>query len=77
MRTRVLIAAAVNSADLKSEFERLGKYFSFYNTERPHQAFGYRTPAEVYYNVHQPSDRKNSDNGMSFSRGSGGVFDCE
>ena len=25
----------------------LGKYFRFYNTERPHQALGYRTPAEV------------------------------
>jgi putative transposase len=27
----------------------LGKYFSFYNTERPHQSLGYRTPAEVYW----------------------------
>lgn len=26
----------------------LGKYFRFYNTIRPHQALGYRTPAEVY-----------------------------
>ena len=26
----------------------LGNYFRFYNTERPHQALGYRTPAEVY-----------------------------
>jgi len=26
----------------------LGNYFSFYNTERPHQSHGYRTPAEVY-----------------------------
>jgi len=26
----------------------LGKYFSFYNTERPHQALGYWTPAEVF-----------------------------
>jgi putative transposase len=25
-------------------FERLGKYFSFYNTERPHQALDYQTP---------------------------------
>ncbi len=25
----------------------LGNYFRFYNTERPHQAHGYRTPAEV------------------------------
>ena len=26
----------------------LGNYFRFYNAERPHQALGYRTPAEVY-----------------------------
>lgn len=28
----------------------LGDYFAFYNTERPHQSLGYRTPAEVYFN---------------------------
>jgi len=26
----------------------LGNYFRFYNTERPHQALGYRTPTEVF-----------------------------
>ena len=26
----------------------LGNYFRFYNTERPHQSHGYRTPAGVY-----------------------------
>ena len=26
----------------------LGRYFAFYNTERPHQSLGYRTPAVVY-----------------------------
>jgi len=26
----------------------LGNYFRFYNTDRPHQTHGYRTPAEVY-----------------------------
>jgi putative transposase len=26
----------------------LGKYFRFYNTIRPHQSLGYRTPGEVY-----------------------------
>ena len=26
----------------------LGNYFHFYNTERPHQALGYRTPAQVF-----------------------------
>jgi putative transposase len=28
---------------------QLGQYFHFYNTERPHQSLGYRTPAEEYY----------------------------
>jgi putative transposase len=26
----------------------IGDYFRFYNTERPHQSLGYRTPAEVF-----------------------------
>ncbi len=26
----------------------IGAYLGFYNTQRPHQALGYRTPAEVY-----------------------------
>lgn len=26
----------------------IGSYFRFYNAERPHQALGYRTPAEVF-----------------------------
>ncbi len=29
----------------------LGNYFRFYNTERPHQALGYRTPAEVFNSI--------------------------
>ena len=27
----------------------LHSYFTFYNTERPHQSLGYRTPAEVHF----------------------------
>jgi putative transposase len=29
----------------------LGRYFGFYNDERPHQSLGYRTPAAVYREV--------------------------
>jgi len=29
----------------------IGNYFRFYNTERPHQTHGYRTPAEVYTTI--------------------------
>ena len=29
----------------------LGAYFRFYNTSRPHQSMGYRTPAEVYTDI--------------------------
>ena len=29
----------------------INDYFRFYNTERPHQALGYRTPAEVYTSI--------------------------
>jgi putative transposase len=29
----------------------IGDYFRFYNTERPHQALGYRTPTELYTTV--------------------------
>lgn len=27
----------------------VGKYFKFYNEEKPHQSLNYRTPAEVYF----------------------------
>ncbi len=36
----------------------LGEYFRFYNTDRPHQALGYRTPAEVHFGV-RGSERNN------------------
>jgi len=35
-------------ADPEEARRALGAYFGFYNRERPHQALGYRTPAEVY-----------------------------
>jgi putative transposase len=37
----------------------LGSYFRFYNTERPHQALGYQTPAEVF--ISTPVEATNED----------------
>jgi len=37
----------------------LGNYFRFYNTERPHQTHGYRTPAEVFTST--PVEATNGD----------------
>ena len=35
-------------ADGRRAKAELDAYFRFYNTQRPHQALGYRTPAEVF-----------------------------
>ena len=35
--------------DAKEARRELGAYFRFYNDQRPHQALGYRTAAEVYH----------------------------
>ena len=43
----------VNAGEARRE---LGAYFRFYNHRRPHQALGYRTPAEVFYG--QPVDEE-------------------
>jgi putative transposase len=39
----------IKGYDAVPELHRgLGRYFGFYNDERPHQSLGYRTPAAVY-----------------------------
>ena len=46
-------------ASPKAAREGLARYLAFYNGERPHQALGYRTPAEVYFapeEVHRPAE---------------------
>jgi putative transposase len=34
----------------------IGNYFRFYNTERPHQVLGYRTPGKVYFDAVEPTN---------------------
>ena len=43
---KVYLKAYANAVDARRE---LGAYFRFYNDQRPHQALGYRTPAEVFH----------------------------
>ena len=42
----VYLKAYANAVEARRE---LGAYFRFYNNLRPHQALGYRTPAEVFH----------------------------
>ena len=41
----VYLKAYENGREARSE---IGAYLSFYNTQRPHQALGYKTPTELY-----------------------------
>jgi putative transposase len=38
-----------NYENVEDARRNLGEYFGLYNQERPHQALGYRTPAEVHF----------------------------
>ena len=42
----VYLKAYANTTEARRE---LGAYFRFYNNQRPLQALGYRTPAEVFH----------------------------
>ena len=42
----VYLKAYANAKEARRE---LGAYFRFYDNQRPHQALGYRTPAEVFH----------------------------
>ena len=35
-------------------YDGIGAYLKFYNTQRPHQGLGYRTPQEVYFEHRRP-----------------------
>lgn len=40
----------------KDARRNIARYIEYYNSERPHQSLGYRTPAEVYYSQHFAED---------------------
>ena len=44
----VYLKAYANATEARRE---LSAYLRFYNDQRPHQALGYRTPAEVFHQV--------------------------
>ncbi len=48
----------------------LDSYFIFYNNQRPHQALGYRTPAEVFIRESAPSDERSMNGKWTPSRAS-------
>ena len=63
----VYLKAYGNATEARRE---LGEYFRFYNDRRPHQALGYRTPAEVFCGepvVKESKERRSSDQPVSVS----------
>ena len=60
----VYLKAYANAAEARRE---LGDYFRFYNDLRPHQALGYRTPAEVFHGEQEVGDEES--NARKCSRG--------
>ena len=52
----VYLKAYVNAGEAPRE---LGSYFRFNNNQRPHQALGYRTPAEVFHGEQEVGDESN------------------
>ena len=46
----VYLKAYAGATEARKELEA---YFRFYNIQRPHQALGYRTPAEVFFGNHE------------------------
>ena len=61
----VYLKAYSNGREAKDGLEA---YFHFYNTQRPHQALGYRTPAEVFSGDSVRSDEQSKERRWSPSR---------
>ena len=56
----VYLKAYADGRQAKSD---LNGYFCFYNTQRPHQALGYCTPAEVFNEDSAQSDEHTAEEG--------------
>jgi putative transposase len=54
----VYLKAYANGREAKAG---LGAYFHFYNTQRPHQALGNRTPGEVFNRESMPSHEQSTE----------------
>jgi putative transposase len=51
--------------DVDAARQGLGEYLAFYNTDRPHQGLGYRTPWEVHYGLPGKSRRRHAHHPLS------------
>jgi len=61
----VYLKAYSNGREAKAGIDA---YFRFYNTQRPHQALSYRTPAEVFYGNEMQSTERATERRWSLSR---------
>ena len=61
----VYLKAYSNGREAKAGIDA---YFRFYNTQRPHQALSYRTPAEVFYGNEMQSTEGATERRWSLSR---------
>ena len=67
----VYLKAYVNAGEARRE---LGAYFRFYNNQRPHQALGYRTPAEVFHGEEEVQEVGEESNDRRCSLGTGSAL---
>ena len=67
----VYLKAYVNAGEARRE---LGAYFRFYNNRSPHQALGYRTPAEVFHGEQEVQEVGKESNDRRCSLGTGSVL---
>ena len=66
----VYLKAYVNAGEPRRE---LGAYLRFYDNQRPHQALGYPTPAEVFHGKKEVQEVGEESNDRRCSLGTGSV----